>query len=86
MVASTVSQPRSGRRVVRRTGPTIDRACETALSELPAEIRTLVVRYADSMRESQEIRSALGTALTRHNLRWWDVDDIARQISFSSAA
>jgi hypothetical protein len=67
--------------------PTIDVAYDRALSELPPEIRPLVVvRYADNMREGQEIRAALGTALTRHDLRWWKVDNIARGLNFPSAA
>ena len=79
---STVqSGPR--RRVVRRARPTLDVAWDTALSELPPEIRPMVRRYAENMRDGQEIRSALSSQMTRHGLKWWTVDNIARDLAFS---
>jgi len=32
------------------------------------------------MRDGQEIRSELGTAMTHHGLRWRDVDQAGQQI------
>jgi hypothetical protein len=56
----------SHRRVVRRRArPTLDVAYEVALAGLEPELRPLVIRYVDNMREGQQIRSALCTAMTR---------------------
>jgi hypothetical protein len=56
-------------------------ADETAVSELPRELRSLVIRYVENMREGQEIRSSLSTEMTRTGLRWWDIDEVARTLS-----
>jgi hypothetical protein len=65
MNTSTASPPTSGRRVVRRRAqPTLDRAYEIVLAEMPVELRPLIIRYVDNMREGIEIRSALTTAMT----------------------
>lgn len=77
---STVSPPRSGRRVVRRSRPTLDQAYDAALSELPVSIRGLVIKYADNIRDGAEIRSELCTAMTAAKLSWLDVDRAARQL------
>jgi hypothetical protein len=67
-----------GRRAVRRRArPTIDAAYEKAL----AELRPLLPRYVDNIREGQEIRSALCTVMTRTGMRCYDVDRIARSLS-----
>jgi len=67
--------------VGRRARPALDRAYDTALAELPDEIRPLVVEYAENVRQGQEIRSSLSTVMTSHGLRWTTVDDIARSLS-----
>jgi hypothetical protein len=66
--------------VRRRAQPTLDRAYEIVLAEMPVELRPLIIRYVDNMREGIEIRSALTTAMTRANLRWTTVDQVARSL------
>jgi hypothetical protein len=39
-----------------------------------------VIRYADNIRAGQEIRSDLTTLMTRHRVKWWEVDQAARQL------
>jgi hypothetical protein len=70
----TASSPRSGRRVVRRARPALDQAYDVALSGLPPEVRPLVIRYLDNLREGWEVRSELSTAMTRAGIRWADID------------
>ena len=78
MGTDTVQRPGSGRRVVRRRArPALDQAIDTALADLPPAIRPLVIRYADNMRQGQEIRSALSSEMTSLGLRWRDIDSVA---------
>jgi hypothetical protein len=72
----TVQQPRSGRRVVRRSA--IDQAADTALCELPAELRPLLFRYAENIRQGHQIRLELSTLMTRNGLRWSAIDAAVR--------
>lgn len=54
-MATTVQRPGSGRRTVRRRArPTLDTAYETALSELPPEIRPTMIAYVDAKRAEFE--------------------------------
>jgi hypothetical protein len=66
--------------VRRRAQPTLDRAYEIVLAEMPVELSPLIIRYVDNMREGIEIRSTLTTAMTRANLRWTTVDQVARSL------
>jgi hypothetical protein len=79
-VNGTVQQPRLGRRVVRRSA--IDQAADTALAELPAEVRPAVIAYVDAKRAEYEARLALSSLMTRNGLRWRDVDVIAHKLAF----
>jgi hypothetical protein len=40
-----------------------------------------VAEYARNMAEGQELRSQLTTVLTRHGLRWCQVDKVAHKIA-----
>lgn len=82
MITSTVHQPRSGRRVVRRRRPALDAAYDVALSELPPELRPAMVAYVTAKRHEYEARLVLSTAMTRHGVRWHQVDDIARHLAY----
>jgi hypothetical protein len=77
---STVRPAGSGRRVVRRKRPALDSAYDVALCGLPVELRPLVRRYVENMRQGQEIRSELSTAMSACGLRWRDVDRAACQL------
>lgn len=78
---STVRPTGPRRRVVRRRArPTLDQACDVALAELPIELRPLAIQYADNIRQGQEIRSALSTAMTRAGYRWHQVDAVVRPL------
>jgi hypothetical protein len=68
--------------VVRRRRATLDQVWATVLSDLPPALHPLVIRYVENMREGQEIRSELSTALTQNHLRWTDVDKIGRMLAF----
>jgi hypothetical protein len=63
-------------RTVRRRGT----AQDPALAGLPAEVRPIVIRYAENLRQGQQIRSELGTAMTLCGLRWWEIDDLVRKL------
>lgn len=78
---TTMSVPAPRRVVRRRARPTVDLAYETALTELPPELRPLVIQYAENMRQGQEIRSSLSRAMTRHGFRWWQIEKAARSLS-----
>ncbi len=78
MTTVSVTVPR--RRVVRRARPTLEQAWDVVLAELPIELRPLVRRYAENMREGQQIRAELGTAMTRNGTRWLDVDRLVQSL------
>lgn len=87
-MATVRTSPTTRRVVRRRARPAVDRESRElslselppALSELPAELHLLVVRYADNLREGQEIRSALCTEMTRCGVRWWTVNNVAHKL------
>lgn len=73
--------PTPTRRVVRRRSwPALDEAADNALAELPAELRPLTIRYIETMLAANEARGELSTAMTWHNVRWADVDRVARAL------
>jgi hypothetical protein len=76
---STVSTT-TRRRVVRRARPALDQAWDTALSSLPPEMRPLVRRYVENLKDGLEIRLALSAEMTRANLRWHQVDSVIRPL------
>ena len=80
MATASITVP--SRRIVRRRArPTFAQAYDIALAELPIEIRPLVIRYIDNMREGQEIRLALSTDMTRiGGVRWYDIDGAVRSL------
>lgn len=80
---STVTQARSGRRVVRRPKPTIDQAWTIALADFAPELHEPIRRYVENIRQGQEIRSELSTALPQHGLRWHDVSKITTKLAYS---
>jgi uncharacterized sporulation protein YeaH/YhbH (DUF444 family) len=59
----------------------LDRAYDRALQELPAELQPMVISYAANMAEGQRLRSELSTMMTRHRVRWFDVDQAASRLS-----
>lgn len=83
---NTVCQPRSRRVVRRRARPTLDAAIDTALAELPVELRPLAIQYVDNIRQGQEIRMALSTALTRTGCRWRQLDAAVQPLLRQRAA
>jgi hypothetical protein len=66
------------RRVIRRS--TLDRAYSTVLADIPPEMHQTVRAYAENMRAGQEIRSELTSMMTRHGVKWWQVDDAASRL------
>ena len=78
----TVRPPHSGRRVVQRKRPALDEAVDVALGELPVELRPLIVRYAENMRQGKQIRCKLSSEMTRCGLRWRDVDRFAHELVY----
>ncbi len=83
VITSTVRPAGSGWRVVRRRARSaLDEAVDAALLELPVELRPLVVRYAENMRQGQQIRSELSSEMTRGGLRWRDVDRFAHELVY----
>jgi hypothetical protein len=83
MIMETVNSTVRPRRVVRRRAqPTLDRAWDTLLCDLPPGVRPYVRAYIENIRDGQEIRSQLSSALTTAGLRWYDVDNIAHKLAF----
>jgi len=82
-VPSTVRPSGSRRRVVRRARPTLDKAYDVVLADFPIEIRPAIRQYAETMRAEFDARSALSTQMTSHGLRWYQVDQVARELAFS---
>jgi hypothetical protein len=64
MPTSSTVRSTGGRRVVRRRRPALDAAIDTALSDLPVELRRPLIAYADAKRAEYESRSALSTLMT----------------------
>jgi hypothetical protein len=56
-------------------------AYDTALSELPLEVRPAVRAYAEARRAEYEARSALSDLMITHRLRWLDVERLARTLT-----
>ena len=81
-VNGTAQTPSSGRLVRRRARPALDDAWETALSELPPEVRPLLRAWVEARRAEFDARSALSSEMTGHGLRWREVDKVARELAF----
>jgi hypothetical protein len=81
ITSGTASARPARRRVVRRRGA-LDAAWDTVLAELPSELRLLVRRYAENMRQGQEIRSELCTVMPAYGLRWHDVSMLTNALAF----
>jgi hypothetical protein len=57
-MSTSTAPPRSGRKVVRRRAqPTLGRAYEIVLAEMPIELRPLIIRYVDNMREPKRVKN-----------------------------
>lgn len=69
-----VPTPRSGRRVVRRARPTIDRAWSTVLADFPPELHPAIRQYAEAMQAEFAARSALTTAKIPYHIEWYRID------------
>ena len=66
----------------RRARPTLDAAIDTALAEFDPALRPAIMAYVTAKRHEYEARLALSTAMTRHGVRWHQVDDIARHLAY----
>jgi hypothetical protein len=62
----------------------LERAYDRALQELPAELRPMVVKYADAKRAEYDARSELSAAMTRCGVKWLDVDNAAHRLAFAA--
>jgi hypothetical protein len=71
------------RKIATRRRGTLEKAYDRALAELPAELRPMVISYAENMRAGQEIRSELSTAMTACGAKWYTVDGIAHKLAFA---
>jgi hypothetical protein len=80
MTTASVTAPRR-RAVRRRARPSLDTAYDTALSELPPELRVALQIWVEARRAEWAARAALSTLMTRHNYRWREIDRIARQLT-----
>ena len=72
--------PRSSRREVRRSRPTIDQAWDIALAELPPDVRPAMIAYVEARQAEYGARLALGDKMIPHRLRWYDVDRLAHKL------
>jgi hypothetical protein len=67
-------------RVVRRRGKSL--AEDAALADLPEELRAAMVTYVLAQRAEYAARSAVSDHLTRHGMRWHQVEAISRKLAF----
>lgn len=81
-MSATVKTSRTGLRVVRRPRPTVDQAWATVLADLPAEVQPAMRRYAEAMRAEFDARSALSSLMTRHGLKWHQIDRLAHTLAY----
>lgn len=83
MIESTAQARHTGRRVVRRRArPAIDKALAVAFEGLPPDIWPELLAYADAKRAEYAGRQALSTAMTRHGVRWHQVNDTVRELVY----
>ena len=78
----TVQPTQSGRRVVRCKRPTLDEATGAALGDLPVDLRQPLINYADAKRAEYDARSALSALLTKNRMRWREIDDVVRELTY----
>jgi hypothetical protein len=64
----------------RRARPVLDKAIDTALADIPPEMRPAVIQLADSIRAQQGIRSQLSDLGSRFGIRWFTINAAAQRL------
>ena len=47
---------------------------DVVLADVPAELRPLVVKYAENLAEANRLRGELSTLMTAHDMRWFELN------------
>ncbi len=70
-----------GRRVRRpaRRESALEKACVTALADVPIEVRPSLIAWVDARSAEWDTRLKLSTEMTHHGLRWYQIEAIARK-------
>ena len=80
MHTGTASPRPARRRVVSRRG-TLERAYEQALPDLAPDLRCALQLWVEAREREWSARSALSTVMTRHNMHWLEINEIARELT-----